>query len=138
MSFSFNGFHILPGKGLIAGIIVILALGLGLAGSLSMALKTRDKVIALEQVLKASEARVEALKGIVETQRAAAYDAAASAAKTQGELSRAQNRIRQAGSAVPAVPAVPDRVRAVRDQAQRELEQLRSHGPSADLSGGAR
>lgn len=135
MSFSFNGFRILPGKGLIAGIVVILALGLGLAGSLSMALKTRDKVIALEQILKASEARIEALKGIVETQRAAAYDAAATAAKTQGELSRAQNRIRQAGS---AVPAVPDRVRAVRDQAQRELEQLRSHGPSADLSGGAR
>ena len=135
MSFSFNGFRILPGKGLIAGIVVILVLGVGLAGSLSMALKTRDKVIALEQVLKASEARIEALKGIVETQRAAAYDAAASAAKTQGELSRAQHRIRQAGS---AVPAVPDRVRAVRDQAQRELEQLRSHGPSADLSGGAR
>lgn len=135
MSFSFNGFRVLPGKGLIAGILVILALGLGLAGSLSMALKTRDKVVALEQVLKASEARIEALKGIVETQRAAAYDAAASAAKTQGELSRAQTRIRQAGS---AVPAVPDRVRAVRDQAQRELDQLRSRGPSADLSGGAR
>lgn len=135
MNFSFNGFRILPGKGLIAGIVVILALAIGLAGSLTVALKTQGKVVALEQSLTASQAQIEALKGIVETQRAAAFDAAASTAKTQGELTRAQNRIRQAGS---AVPAVPDRVRAVRDQAQRELEQLRSHGPSASMSGGSR
>lgn len=135
MSFTFNGFKVLPGRGMMLLLGVLVAMAIGLAYSASMALQNSARVGDLQRSLKAAEADLEALRGIVQTQRTQAVETARTSARTQEQLKDAQARIRSAGARGTAA----ERVRNARNEAQRAIEQVSPvHGPSGSLSGEGR
>lgn len=132
MSFTFNGFNVLPGKGMMLLLGFLVAMAVGLAYSTSVALQNSARVGDLHRSLKAAEGDLQALRGIVQTQRAQAVESARNSAHTQEQLKNAQARIRSAGSRGTAA----ERVRNARDEAQRAIEQVSPvHGPSGSVPG---
>lgn len=139
MSFSVSGFKVLPGKGMLAVMAVILALAVGLAYSLTTALQNRVKVDTLEAALKGYKADLEASRAIISTQRAEAAELATTAAKTQEQLNHARNIIRKAGSEIAGGTGSADgaaRLRSARDAAEQAIGSVRSGSAPGSVPSG--
>lgn len=117
---SLSGFRLIPGKGFIAMAVVVIALALGLAYSLSKAVRNADRVVALETTLKRTQADLEALRGTLQVYRGKVRDSAEEAAQAQRRIKEATKHVEKASRTADSTG--PERLQRTLEAARQSLK----------------